>query len=191
MTIRNEVGTAVRVALQHFGQIDVWVNNAGVGITRQPSLLTDEDVFQMMRSNVLSALYGMQEILPHFKARGNGHIINVSSILGRIPYAVHRAAYNGAKHFLNALTANFRDEVQATHPGIFVTLVSPGGVNTEFGSNALHGGPLSSSLVDAQSPHEVALVLASLVQNPRNDVYSADGMRDRVLEYYAATGMDP
>ena len=64
----------------------------------------------MVRANVKSALYGMQEVLPHFKARGTGHIINVSSMLGRVPFATVRSAYCGAKHFLNALTATFRAE---------------------------------------------------------------------------------
>ena len=72
-----------------------------------------------------SALYGMQAVLPHFKQRGRGHVINVSSMLGRMPLALFRSAYSGAKHFLNALTANLRDELRATHPDIQVSLVSP------------------------------------------------------------------
>lgn len=59
----------------------------------------------MMQVNVKSALYGMQEVLPQFKARGRGHVINVSSMLGRMPFAEFRSAYNGSKHYLNALTA--------------------------------------------------------------------------------------
>ncbi len=69
----------------------------------------------MMRANVKSALYGAQEILPHFKSRGTGHVINISSMLGRMPLAMFRSAYIGAKHFLNALTATLRMEVQETH----------------------------------------------------------------------------
>ena len=53
------------------------------------------------------------EALPHFKVRGRGHVINVSSMLRRVPMAVFRSAHNGATHFLNTLTANFRDEVTA------------------------------------------------------------------------------
>jgi NADP-dependent 3-hydroxy acid dehydrogenase YdfG len=120
--------------------------NVGQGISRPPSQLTDEDIDEMMRVNVKSALYGMQEVLPHFKARGQGHVINVSSMLGRIPFATIRSAYCGAKHFLNALTAMFRDEIQKTHPGIQFSLVSPPAVSTEFGLNARHGGTDSRAL---------------------------------------------
>jgi NADP-dependent 3-hydroxy acid dehydrogenase YdfG len=111
---RDDVTRAVDETIARFGRIDVWVNNAGVGITRMPSQLTDEDVDTMMRANVMSALYGMQETLPHFRSRGRGHVINVSSMLGRIPFATFRSAYCGAKHFLNALTATFRAELAET-----------------------------------------------------------------------------
>jgi NADP-dependent 3-hydroxy acid dehydrogenase YdfG len=123
-TDRDQVRRVVEESAARFGHIDVWVNNVGRGIFRDPSLLTDDDLDEMMRINVKSALYGMQEVLPHFKARGAGHVINISSMLGRIPFASFRSAYNGAKHFLNALTANFRTEVQRTHPGIQFSLVS-------------------------------------------------------------------
>jgi short-subunit dehydrogenase len=145
----------------------------------------------MMRVNVLSALYGMQEILPHFKARGTGHVVNVSSMLGRIPFAVMRSAYNGAKHFLNALTANFRAEVQETHPGIQFSLVSPGVVYTDFGKNAAHGGPDSRDLPNGQQVEEVAAVIADLIASPRPDVYTRKGSRERVVAYYQSVGVDP
>ena len=155
MTDRAAVRHVVEATVSAFGRIDVWVNNVGRGITRVPSELTEEDVDEVMRVNVKSALYGMQEVLPHFKERGEGHIINISSMLGRIPYAVPRSVYCAAKHFLNALTATFRDEVQQTHPGIQFSLVSPGVVRTEFGKNAMHGGPDSRELPNSQSAEEV------------------------------------
>jgi len=145
----------------------------------------------MMRINVLSALYGMQEVLPHFKERGTGHLINISSMLGRMPMNPMRSAYNGAKHFLNALTANIRAEVQQTHPDIHVSLVSPGVVRTEFGIHALHGGPDSRQLPDSQSAEDVARVIAKLIETPRPDVYTRRGAHDRVVGYFASLGEDP
>ena len=72
VTRRDEVRRVVAEALGHFGQIDVWVNNVGQGISRSPSELTDDDIDEVMRLNVKTALYGMQEVLPHFKARDAG-----------------------------------------------------------------------------------------------------------------------
>ena len=191
VTDRDEVRRVVEESLARFGQIDVWVNNVGQGITRPPSQLTDEDIDYIVRVNIKTAMYGMQEVLPHFKERGAGHVINISSMLGRIPFAVFRSAYSGAKHFLNSLTANFRAEVQETHPGIQFSVVSPGVVRTDFGLNALHGGPDSRQLGNSQSAEEVAEVIAEVIESRRPDVYTRQGARDMVVGYYGATGEDP
>ncbi|MFN8571092.1 MAG: SDR family NAD(P)-dependent oxidoreductase [Gemmatimonadaceae bacterium] len=191
MTRRADVEHVLHAAIERFGHVDVWINNAGQGITRPPSELTDDDVDEMVRANVKSALYGMQITLPHFKARGTGHVINISSMLGRMPFAVFRSAYSGSKHFLNALTANFRSEVQQTHPEIQYSIVSPGVVRTMFGLNARHGGPDSRALPESQSAEEVAHVIADVVDSRRPDVYSRPGARDRVAAFYAALGEDP
>jgi len=188
---RDEIQRVVRESLARFGRIDVWVNNVGQGITRPPSLLTDADIDAVMQVNVKSALYGMQEVLPHFKERGTGQVINVSSMLGRIPFAVIRSAYCGAKHFLNALTATFRAEVQEQYPGIQFSLVSPGVVRTDFGLNAMHGGPDSRSFPDSQSAEEVAAVIADVMDSRRPDVYTRVGAHDRIVGYYDTLGRDP
>jgi len=191
VTRREEVRRIVAESLARFGRIDVWVNNVGQGISRLPTQLTGQDIDDIVKINVKSALYGMQEVLPHFKERGEGHVINVSSMLGRTPFAVIRSAYNGAKHFLNALTANFRDEVQPTHPGIQFSLVSPGVVSTDFGLNARHGGPDSRSLPNTQTAEEVAAVIAGVIETRRPDVYTRSGARERIAAYYASVGEDP
>ena len=182
---RQAIRGVVSSALKRFGHIDVWVNNAGQGITRPPSQLDDEDIDEMMRINVKSALYGMQEVLHHFKQRGTGHVINISSELGRIPYAIHRSAYSGAKHFMNALTAMFRDEVKQTHPGIQFSIVSPGIVKTEFGVRARHGGPDSRQFAQAQTAEEAAAVIAEVIASKRRDVYTRPDAYKRVVDYYA------
>lgn len=191
MTVRDEVQRVVAESIARFGRVDVWVNNVGRGITRMPSQLTDDDIDETMRVNVKSALYGMQEILPHFKERGTGQIVNVSSMLGRTPFAVQRSAYVGAKHFLNGLTATFRAEVQGTHPGIVVTLVSPGVVRTEFGLNARHGGVDSRELPDSQSAEETASAIAEAIERRVDDMYTFRGAKARVTGYYERIGEEP
>lgn len=191
VTQRTAVRQAVTETLQRYGSIDVWVNNVGQGITRLPSQITDEDIDAMMLLNVKTALYGMQEVLPHFRSRGTGHIINVSSMLGRIPWAQGRSAYSGAKHFLNALTASLRTELAQEFPGIQISLVSPGVVRTDFGLNALHGGPDSRQLPDSQSAEEVAGVIAGMIASRRPDIYTRAGARERVIGYFSSLGEDP
>jgi NADP-dependent 3-hydroxy acid dehydrogenase YdfG len=187
VTKRAEVERAALQTLARFGQLDVWVNNAGRGITRMVSELSDADFDEMFTVNVKSALYGMQAVLPHFKQRGRGHIINISSMLGRVPFAPFRSAYSASKHALNALTANLRMELRGT--GIHVSTVSPGVVATDFGVNALHGGVDSRALPGVQTAEQVATVIADVIANPRADVYTRPEGRQVVTSYYAAEDM--
>ena len=191
VTSREAVRGVVSQTLARFGQIDVWVNNVGQGISRMPTELTDDDIDEMMLINVKSALYGMQETLTHFRHRSTGQVINVSSMLGRIPFAVQRAAYCGSKHFLNSLTANFRTEVQQTHPDIQITLVSPGVVRTEFGLNARHGGVDSRVLPDSRSADEISAVIVGAIESRAPDVYTRIGASGRVAAFYSTIGEDP
>jgi NAD(P)-dependent dehydrogenase (short-subunit alcohol dehydrogenase family) len=153
------------------------------------SELTDEDLDEMITTNLKSALYGMQAVLPHFKERGHGHIINVSSLLGRLPLAPFRSAYSASKHALNALTANLRLELRHEYPNIHVSSVHPGVVATEFGVKSRHGGVDSRHIPGAQPVEEVAGVIADLVETPRADVYTRPGMREMVASYFAAEDM--
>jgi len=186
VTKRIEVEGIREAAIKRFGHIDAWVNNAGRGISRLPSQITDEDIDEMMLVNVKSALYGMQTVLPHFKERNKGHIVNVSSMLGRIAFAPIRSAYSASKHALNALTANFRMEVRTTHPNIHVTGVHPGVVATEFGSNSLHGGMDSRAIPNAQPVEEVANVIADVIEKPKPDAYTREGAQQMVIGYFSA-----
>ncbi|HEX7600320.1 MAG TPA: SDR family NAD(P)-dependent oxidoreductase [Polyangiaceae bacterium] len=190
VTRRADVKRVVAEALKRHGHVDVWINNAGRGISRLPSALTDEDLDDMMQVNAKAAMYAMQEILPHFQERNAGHVINVSSMLGRVPFALVRAAYSASKAFLNSLTASFRMEVHATHPGIQISLVSPGVVATEFGVHALHGGPDSRMLPNSQTADEVAEVIAKVIETRAADAYTRPEGRKMVAGYYAAEDLD-
>jgi short-subunit dehydrogenase len=148
----------------------------------------------MMTVNVKSALYGMQAIVPHFMERGRGHLINVSSFLSRVPLASYRSGYNAAKAALNSLTANLRMDLRREYPGVHVSLVMPGMVATEFQRNALGGTPSVSWTsrpgggVQVQSADDVALVIESLIESPREELYTQPGQPDTVARYYRDVG---
>jgi short-subunit dehydrogenase len=192
VTRRADVERLRNAALEAFGRIDVWINNAGRGITRPALELTDDDVDDMMRINVKAALYGMQAVVPYFVERGRGHVVNVSSFLGRVPLAMHRSAYSAAKAALNSLTANVRMDLRTRAPGVHVSLVLPGLVRTEFARHAGSGNegavPLPRSPGPAlapQSAEEVADVLAALLDAPVPEVYTNPAQRPLVERYYA------
>ncbi len=186
VTKRGDVKRILDEALARFGHVDVWINNAGRGMSRAAADITDEDFDEMMLVNVKSALYGMQAVLPHYKERGRGHIINVSSMLGRVPFASVRAAYSASKHALMSLTANLRVDLRAQFPGIHVSALIPGVVATDFGLSAKHGGPDSRSFPFAQPVEEVAQVLLELIEHPRAEAFTRPMYHQQVAAYYSA-----
>ena len=189
VTRRQDVNRLRDEALRTFDHVDVWINNAGRGITRNVLDLTDADLDEMIAVNVKSALYGMQAIVPHFMERGAGHLINVSSMLSRIPFATVRSAYNASKSALNALTANLRMDLRADYPNIHVSLVLPGVVSTGFASNSLYAPTESVAMPGAQTPEEVAAVMLDLIDNPRAEAYTnPDVQMDLVRRYYNDVG---
>ena len=173
---RDQVDRLRNEAIAEFGGIDVWINNAGRGITRPVLKLSDEDFDEMMSINVKSALYGMQSIVPHFIERGSGHLINISSFLGRVPIATHRSAYNAAKAALNALTANLRMDLASQYPTIHVSLVMPGLVSTHFADNVRGGGGPrpwgAGGPMVVQTADEVAEIVSDLIEKPVPEVFT-------------------
>jgi len=175
VTLRADVERIAREAIGRFGGFDVWVNNAGRGITREVVDLTGQDIDEMMNVNLKSAVFGMQVAAVHFLARDAGQIINISSSLSRAPLASFRSAYSAAKAALNSLTANLRTDLAAKSPHIHVTLVMPGVVTTEFARNvvgeprppaARPGGPRP------QTPEEVAEAIAGVIRTPVAEIYT-------------------
>ena len=199
VTQRDAVDRLRDVAIEAFGHVDVWVNNAGRGIHRHVLELTEADFDEMMAVNVKSAVFGMQAIVPHFIERGRGHLINVSSFLGRVPIATHRSAYNAAKAALNALTANLRVDLRGAHPGIHVSLVMPGLVSTDFARNALggrgavpwtSGGSASTAPgpMMTQTPEQVAGMMADLIEHPVAELYTNPASPPMARRYFEDVG---
>ena len=189
VTKRDEVNRAIIHTIATLGHIDVVVNNAGRGINQLTSQLTDDDLDEMMAVNVKSVLYVTQAVLPHFRAAGKGHIINISSMLARVPFAAIRSAYAASKAAMVSLSANLRMELSKSHPGIAVSCIHPGVVATDFGLNVRHGGPDSRTFANSQTPEEVAEVIAGVIREPRADVYTRPGAKELVLQYLGAEDM--
>jgi short-subunit dehydrogenase len=191
VTKRAEVDALAASAIAHFGHFDTWVNNAGRGITRDVLELTDDDLDQMWTINVKSAVYGMQAACAHFVPRGSGHVINVSSVLGRIPLASFRSAYSACKAALNSLTTNLRMDMRAKHPGVHVSLVMPGVVLTDFAKNVVGtprppmrgGAALGATVTQPQTADEVAAVLAQVIAAPSLETFTNPGSPAQALEY--------
>jgi short-subunit dehydrogenase len=172
VTVRADVERIRQVALDRFGHLDVWVNNAGRGISRRWDELSDADVEEMIRTNAVSVLYGMQVAVPELRAQGHGVVANVSSMLGRVPLATYRSAYSASKAAMSSLTETVRIDLAGSAPGVRVVLVIPGVVTTDFGLNALGGGADSRTLPYAQDAEEVARAIADGLLEGPVDLYT-------------------
>lgn len=191
VTRREDVERLRDRAIATFGHIDVWVNNAGRGINKLVIDLTDDEFDEMMLVNTKSALYGMQAIAPHFIARGQGHLINLSSVLSRVPAATFRSAYSASKAALNVLTANFRMDIQMQHPRVAVSLVLPGSVPGAFQKNSLGGTPqvVPPGVPAApQTPEDIAEVIAALIERPQPEAYTRPELADIAQRYHEDVG---
>jgi NADP-dependent 3-hydroxy acid dehydrogenase YdfG len=183
VTKRGDVEHLCRAALDRFGHVDVWVNNAGRGISRAVAELTDDDMDAMWRDNMKSVLYGIQAVLPHFKSRKQGQIVNVSSGLSRVPLAPARAAYGAVKSAMNMLSASLRVELRATHPGIHVTVVLPGVVATDFGRNSVGGGVDNRNLPGAQPVEAAAKAIVAVIESPKPEAYTSPFIAETIARY--------
>jgi short-subunit dehydrogenase len=192
VTRKRDVEHLRDVAIEKFGRVDVWVNNAGRGSGKTVMELTEAELDEMIAVNLKSAFYGMQVIIPHFQKRGQGHLINVSSLLSRVPLATYRSAYNASKAGANMLTTNLRMDVRAKYPGIHVSLVLAGFVDTDFHKVAGTPFPVKAGarVGDAvvQSAEEVADQIASLIEHPTAELYTNPALRELVLRYYQDVG---
>jgi len=188
VTRRGDVERLRSRALQEYGHVDVWVNNAGRGITKSVMDLTDEDFDEITAVVLKSVLYGMQAIIPHFQERGRGHLINVSSFLGRVPLVSHRSIYSAAKSGVNVLTANARMGLKTKYPGIHISLVMPGTVDTDFHKVARtpqvpRAGTMLGPLI-VESAEEVASKISSLIEHPVAELYTNPAMAELASRCY-------
>ncbi|KAI7259727.1 hypothetical protein KC345_g10239 [Hortaea werneckii] len=119
----------MRQTFEHFGQIDVAVNNAGYGIGGATEELSQEEILSSFEINVFGPIHVIQSVLPYMRERRSGHIINIASIAGFAPHTGW-SVYAATKSSLLGLSEVLAQDVEPL--GIKVTAVAPGGFRTDF-----------------------------------------------------------
>jgi NAD(P)-dependent dehydrogenase (short-subunit alcohol dehydrogenase family) len=122
---------AIKQAKQHFGTIDVLINNAGYGLFGAIEETTEKEAREQMETNFFGLLWLSQAVLPVMREQGHGHIIQISSILGLIAVPT-LGLYNASKFAVEGLGVTLAAEVKGF--GINVTLVEPNGFTTDWAS---------------------------------------------------------
>ena len=185
-TKKGDIENLKAKALAKFGAIDVWINNAGLGINRKYLDLTDEEFDIIINVNLRSVLYGIQTIIPYFQERKKGHLINVSSFLGKVPFVTFRSIYSACKAALNSMTANLRMDLAAEYPDIKVTSLMPGPVNTDFAKKALGGTPQIPGglrVANYQTAEDVAKVMLETIDNPKPEIFTNPTLHEISVKY--------
>jgi 3-oxoacyl-[acyl-carrier protein] reductase len=151
---------AVQTTLDTLGQIDLLVNNAGMGIYAPLVGTSADDYDQMMDTNMRSTFLFTRHTVPSMLERGAGTIINVSSMAGVMGFA-GEAAYCASKFAQVGFTQALDRELRPR--GIKVGVVCPGGVKTEFaiGSGRTEEGVASSGMLNAEEVAEAVLLMAT------------------------------
>ena len=132
--------TAVKVveaAIQHFGRIDLLVNNAGIFIPKPFTDYTEDEYHLVMNTNVASFFFMTQQVIPQMKKQNSGHVVNISAVLADQPSASAPALLAVlSKSTMPAVSKALALEYAAN--GIRVNTVSPGNVNTPMHANDDH-----------------------------------------------------
>lgn len=130
-----QVAEAVRAAEARFGAIDVLVNNAGYGYRGAVEEAGDAEIRQLFETNVFGLVEMTKAALPGMRARRRGHIVNISSVAGRMAQP-GSGYYSATKFAVGGLSDALRKELKPL--GIAVTVVEPGGFRTDFAGRSLH-----------------------------------------------------
>lgn len=136
VTDKAAVFTTVNKAKEHFGSIDVLVNNAGYGLFGTIEETSEQEARDQIEANVFGLLWVTQAVLPIMRAQGKGHILQVSSVLG-VATLPTLGIYNASKWAVEGISETLAAEVKGF--GINVTLIEPNGFSTDWaGASAAH-----------------------------------------------------
>jgi len=184
VTNKEQIYQAVASALDHFGKIDVLVNNAGFGIIGAAEGFTDEQVRSQLETNLYAPIEITRAVLPHMRKQRSGRILQISSIGGRVGgpgFTIYQAAKFGLGGFTEALAK------EITPLGIRVTSVEPGGFRTDWATSSMTfakdvegyestvggmaGFITSGNFVPMGDPDKAAKVMIELVEHPDPPVH--------------------
>lgn len=133
VTSPDQVREVVKQAYEHFGRLDVLVNNAGSSLIATVEEASDDQIRDLFDANYFGAVRVLRAALPLLRQQGSGHILGVSSSLGIVPLPLI-GFYAATKAAIEALHETMAQEVKAF--GIKVTLLEPGAYATDFGKSA-------------------------------------------------------
>jgi len=168
VTLADDVESLVERASAEFGEIEILVNNAGIGLFGSFYERSESDWDAVLDTNLKAVFLTSRAVAPRMIRSGSGHIINISSLASKSAFS-GGALYCASKWGLMGLTACMAEDLRAH--GIRVSVICPGSVNTEFSS---HSGRTSANLLQ---PEDVAHAVAALVTQSSQSFISEIDLR--------------
>jgi NAD(P)-dependent dehydrogenase (short-subunit alcohol dehydrogenase family) len=166
VTSEIEVHQLAERAVEAYGRIDVWINNAGVTIFAPLESATFAEHQRVIETNLFGAMYGARAAIPIFRRQKRGVLINVGSVLSEVGHA-YVPSYVISKFGVHGLTEALRVEL-ADEPDIHACTIFPYTIDTphfEVAANSIARAP--RALPPMQSPEKVARAIAGLCERPR------------------------
>jgi NAD(P)-dependent dehydrogenase (short-subunit alcohol dehydrogenase family) len=173
------------VVVDH-GQVNFIFNNAGVALGATVEAMKYEDFEWLMGINFWGVVYGTKAFLPHLKASGDGHVVNISSVFG-IAGIPSQSAYNAAKFAVRGFTESLSQELAITGAPVRATSVHPGGIKTNIARAARVDESLRDLGIDSEdtadrferafitSPDKAAsIILRAVAKNRRRVLVGPD-----------------
>lgn len=169
--------------MNHYGEVHLVINNAGVALGATVEDMTYDDMEWLMGINFWGVVYGTKAFLPYLKEAEEGHIVNVSSVFGLIGIPT-QSAYNAAKFAVRGFTESLRQELDMDGGNVSCTCVHPGGIKTNIARNARMKDV--SSVLGSSDPDENIANFEKLFRTTPEDAAAAiirgiRGDRRRVL----------
>jgi NAD(P)-dependent dehydrogenase (short-subunit alcohol dehydrogenase family) len=176
ISVTADVGDAQSVrrvadkAIDAFGRIDTWVNNAGVDIFGKIEQISDEDSRRLFETNFWGTVYGSKVAVEHLRRRG-GALINVGSVASDRAFPL-QGVYSASKHAVKGFTDAFRMELEYDSVPISLTLIKPAAIGTPLPSHSKNYFDREPRLPSPlYSPQEVANAILYAAENPCRDLH--------------------
>jgi short-subunit dehydrogenase len=188
VTKEGEVQALARRAIESYGRIDVWVNNAAVSLFGRFEETPPEDYRRVIETNLFGFIHGARAVLPHFREQGSGVLINVASIVGKTgqPYA---SAYVASKSAVIGFSTSLRQELR-DEKDIHVCTVFPASIDTPlFQQAGNYTGRAAKAMNPVNEPEKVGRAIVSAAMHPKREVVSGIGGRMMLTQWRLTPGL--
>jgi short-subunit dehydrogenase len=166
MTRREDVDKLISKAVERFGRLDILINNAGVGLAGEVNVLSIDSFRRVIDLNLFGPINAIQAAVPEMKRTGGGLIINISSMVTKLPLPVI-GGYRATKMALDAISDSARIELAQSN--IRVSTVYPGATITDFFDNVVDRDKAGSAGWKIDSAQTAGFVAKKIVHAARRE----------------------